>query len=399
MGRLWDRGEPLDELVLQFTAGEDHELDDRLVAYDVKASAAHARMLAAGGYLTADELSKIVACLDDIALAHEAGSWKVSLAEEDCHTAIENRLVHALGDAGKRIHLGRSRNDQVLAAMRLWLKDALTQVAVEAVAVSTALEELAAKDGDLEMPGYTHLQRAMPSTVRLWAQGFASEIYDDAAGLRAARRRADKNPLGSAAGYGVPVLKIDRAATTAELGFAATHEPVTAVQLSRGKAEAAALFELALLAQDLGRLATDLCLFSTAEFGFVKLPEKFTTGSSIMPQKRNPDLFELARARTARAASCLHEVLAITAKLPSGYHRDYQLMKEPLFRSFDTVVGTCRMLAHAVPAITFDRERLASALDPSLRATERAYKMAVEQNIPFRDAYRRVKEEGKAAGS
>ena len=225
--------------------------------------------------------------------------------------------------------------------------------------------------------------------------GFASELGDDAVGLRAARRRADKNPLGSAAGYGVPVLKLDRGATTADLGFAATHEPVTAVQLSRGKAEASALFEVALLAQDLGRLATDLCLFSTAEFGFVKLPDAFTTGSSIMPQKRNPDLFELARGRTARAAACLHEVLAITAKLPSGYHRDYQLLKEPLFRSFDSVIATCRILAHAIPGITFDRDRLAAALDPSLRATERAYRLVVEQNIPFREAYRRVKEEGK----
>jgi argininosuccinate lyase len=394
MARLWDRGESLDQLVLKFTAGEDHRLDDRLVAYDVEASVAHARMLSKAGYLTPADLQHVVDALERIGAAHAAGAWHVSLEDEDCHTALENRLVEAIGDAGKRIHLGRSRNDQVLVALRLWLRDALTRVADEAVLVASALEALGTASGDLEIPGYTHLQRAMPSTVRDWAGGFASELRDDAEGLAAARRRADKNPLGSAAGYGVPVLAIDRGMTTAALGFAATHEPVTAVQLSRGKAEASALFEVALLAQDLGRLASDLCLFATAEFGFVKLPEKLTTGSSIMPQKRNPDLFELARGRTARAAACLQEVLAITAKLPSGYHRDYQLMKEPLFRAFDGVVETCRLMAHAVPGITFDRERLAAAMDPSLRAAERAYRLVVEQNLPFREAYRRVKGSG-----
>jgi argininosuccinate lyase len=394
MGRLWDRGEPLDDLVLGYTAGEDHVLDDRLVAYDVRASVAHARMLTEAGYLSDADFRRVETALLATLAAHERGEWKVSLAEEDCHTAIENRLVAAAGDAGKQVHLGRSRNDQVLAALRLWLKDALDRTAEEARAVAAALDHLAAAQGDLAMPGYTHLQRAMPSTVRLWALGFASELRDDADGLLAARRRADKNPLGSAAGYGVPVLRIDRAATTSSLGFASTHEPVTAVQLSRGKAEASALFEVALLAQDLGRLAADLCLFSTAEFGFVTLPPKFTTGSSIMPQKRNPDLFELARGRTSRAFSCLHEVLSLSSKLPSGYHRDYQLMKEPLFRSFDSVIATSRLFSHALPAIVFVKERLTAALDPSLFATERAYRLVVEEKVPFRDAYRRVKEEG-----
>jgi argininosuccinate lyase len=393
MGRLWDRGESLDDLVLAFTAGEDHALDDRLVAYDVRASAAHARMLAEGGYLSAADLTAVLAGLDRIGAAHARGEWTVALADEDCHTAIENRLVAEAGEAGKRVHLGRSRNDQVLAALRLWLLDALNVCASEAEAVATALDGLARKDGALEMPGYTHLQRAMPSTVALWAGGFAAEIRDDAEGLLAARRRARKNPLGSAAGYGVPVVRVDRAMTSAELGFDGPHEPVTAVQLSRGKAEASALFEVTLLAQDLGRLGTDLGLFATAEFGFVKLPDALTTGSSIMPQKKNPDLLELARGRAARAASCLHEVLAIAAKLPSGYHRDLQLAKAPLFRAFDSVVATCRILAHAIPGITFDRERLAQALDPTLRATERAYRLVVEQNLPFREAYRRVKDE------
>jgi argininosuccinate lyase len=241
------------------------------------------------------------------------------------------------------------------------------------------------------MPGYTHLQRAMPSTVALWAGAFAAEIEDDAEGLRTARRRADRNPLGSAAGYGVPVLELDREHTTRSLGFAETHEPATAVQLSRGKAEASALFEAALLAQDLGRLAADLCLFATAEFGFVMLPHEFTTGSSMLPQKRNPDLFELARGRTAEAFAALQEVLDVTAKMPSGYHRDLQLIKKPLFRGFDSVSATAHMFAQAVPGIRFDATRLNGAMDPSLRAAEQAYRLVQDEGISFRDAYRRVR--------
>jgi argininosuccinate lyase len=296
-----------------------------------------------------------------------------------------------VGDGGRRVHLGRSRNDQVLAALRLWLKDALETLAADADAVTAALRDLAAREGHLAMPGYTHLQRAMPSTVALWAGAFAAEIEDDAEGLRTARRRADRNPLGSAAGYGVPVLELDREHTTRSLGFAETHEPATAVQLSRGKAEASALFEAALLAQDLGRLAADLCLFATAEFGFVMLPHEFTTGSSMLPQKRNPDLFELARGRTAEAFAALQEVLDVTAKMPSGYHRDLQLIKKPLFRGFDSVSATAHMFAQAVPGIRFDATRLNGAMDPSLRAAEQAYRLVQDEGISFRDAYRRVR--------
>jgi argininosuccinate lyase len=391
MTRLWDRGEPLDRFVLSYTAGEDHALDDRLVAYDVRASRAHAAMLRACGYLTAEDFAALDRALTEISEAHARGEWRVSLEEEDCHTAIENRLVASVGEAGRRVHLGRSRNDQVLAALRLWLKDALETLAADADAVTAALRDLAAREGHLAMPGYTHLQRAMPSTVALWAGAFAAEIEDDAEGLRAARRRADKNPLGSAAGYGVPVLELDREHTTRSLGFAETHEPATAVQLSRGKAEASALFEGALLAQDLGRLAADLCLFATAEFGFVMLPHEFTTGSSMLPQKRNPDLFELARGRTAEAFAALQEVLDVTAKMPSGYHRDLQLIKKPLFRGFDSVSATAHMFAHALPGIRFDATRLKEAMDPSLRAAEQAYRLVQDEGISFRDAYRRVR--------
>ncbi|MDD5563568.1 MAG: argininosuccinate lyase [Thermoanaerobaculaceae bacterium] len=392
MTRLWDRNEPLDRLVLEFTAGEDHALDDRLVAYDVRASAAHAEMLRAAGHLSDAENGAVQRALAEIGAAHARGEWRVALEEEDCHTALENRLTAAVGEAGARIHLGRSRNDQVLAALRLWLKDELAALAGEAEGVAGALDAIAARQGALAMPGYTHMQRAMPTSLAGWTGAFAAEIRDDAAGLLAARRRADRNPLGSAAGYGVPVLSLDRALTTRALGFAAAHEPVTAVQLSRGKAEAGALFEAALLAQDLGRLAADLCLFATAEFGFVKLPAALTTGSSMLPQKRNPDLFELVRGRTGEATAALLELLAVTAKLPSGYHRDLQLTKKPLFRGLDSASAGARLLAHALPLVEFDEARMRAAVDPSLLAAERAYRMVVELGLPFREAYRRARE-------
>ena len=386
--RLWDKGEPLDERVLRYTAGEDHALDDRLVAYDVRASIAHAEMLRAQGLLTGADLDAIRVNLAEIGLEHAAGHWRVTLEDEDCHTALENRLVERIGEAGARVHLGRSRNDQVLAALRLYLRDVVAELASGTEAVAVALDGIAARDADLALPGYTHMQRAMPSSVPLWAGGFAAELRDDADGLRAVRRRVDKNPLGSAAGYGVPRLPVDREATRAALGFAEVHAPVTAVQLSRGKAEAQLLFEIALLMGDLGRLASDLVLWNTEEFGFVRLPSALTTGSSIMPQKRNPDVFELVRGRTATAQACLVEALAVTAKLPSGYHRDLQLLKAPLFRGIDLAQATLGVLAGALPQLAFRRERI--TLSPELFAAERAYALVLELGIPFREAYRRV---------
>ena len=252
-----------------------------------------------------DELDAIRNGLGELAAAHERGEWSVTLDLEDGQTALETLLTRKIGTAGARLHAGRSRNDQVLTALRLYLRDAVEQLADAARHVAEALDGLAADQGSIALPGYTHMQQAMPSSVALWAQGFAAEVRDDIEGLRHSHRRIGKNPLGSAAGYGTPNLPVNREATRAKLAFPANHEPVTAVQLSRGKAEAEVLFQVALLMQDLGRLASDLLLFYTREFGFVQLPDAFTTGSSIMPQKRNPDVFELVRGRTATAQACL----------------------------------------------------------------------------------------------
>jgi argininosuccinate lyase len=388
MTRLWDKGTPLDARVLAFTAGEDHRLDNRLVRYDVQASIAHAEMLAAQGLLSRADLEAIVAALTEIGAAHAAGQWHITLEHEDCQTAIENLLTAKIGAAGGRLHAGRSRNDQVLVALRLYLRDAALQLRQGALAVADALEALAAREGEIALPGYTHMQQAMPSTVALWAQGFAAEIRDDAEGLAAATRRADKNPLGSAAGYGTPNLPIDREATRASLGFAATHQPVTAVQLSRGKAEAQLLFEITLLTQDLARLAADLLLFYTQEFSFVSLPAEMTTGSSIMPQKRNPDVFELVRGRSSVAQSALNEVLGITQKMTSGYHRDLQLIKPPLFRAIDSCAETLDILPSALGGVHFRPERI--HLDAGIHAAAAANELVVKEGIPFREAYRRV---------
>ncbi len=390
MTRLWDKGAPLDERVLRYTAGEDHALDNRLVAYDVRASIAHAEMLHARGLLNFEDLEAIRRGLTEIATEHARGEWQVQLEQEDGQTALESLLTARIGEAGKRVHLGRSRNDQVLTALRLYLRDVADELAERTGSVVQALDDLAAREGALEIPGYTHMQQAMPSSVALWAGGFAAELRDDAEGLRAVKRRLGKSPLGSAAGYGAPNLPLDREDTRQRLGFDAVHEPVTAVQLSRGKAESQLLFEIALVMQDVGRLASDLMLFYTQEFSFVELPDAFTTGSSIMPQKRNPDVFELIRGRTATAHACLLEVMGIVAKLPSGYQRDLQLIKIPLFRGIDLCLDTLAILPSALAGVKFRKDQI--QLDPSIHAAAEAYELVVKEGIPFREAYRRVGE-------
>jgi len=388
MSRLWDKGDPLDQRVLSFTAGEDHVLDNRLVPYDVQASIAHADMLAEKALIAAEVREQIVTGLEALAAEHAAGQWEVSLEEEDVHTALERRLTERAPEAGPHLHLGRSRNDQVLAALRLYMKDACQKLHDGAMSLADELDALGEREAETPLPGYTHLQPAMPSSVPLWAGGFSAEIRDDATGLLAARRRADKNPLGSAAGYGVPVLPLDREHTRKKLGFAEIHSPVTAVQLSRGKAEAQIAFEIHLLITDLGRLSSDLILFCTQEFSYVALPASMTTGSSIMPQKRNPDVFELIRGRSATSLACLNEIIAIGSKLTSGYHRDLQLIKAPLFRAIDLATDVLQVLEAAIGQIHFIPENI--RMEQTLYATEEAYRLVVEQGVPFREAYRRI---------
>jgi len=388
LSRLWDKGLPLDARVLRYTAGEDHVLDARLVHYDVLGSIAHVEMLAATGLISDADCVAICDGLRQLGASFAAGEWTIGLEDEDAHTALESRLSDNIGAAGARMHLGRSRNDQVLTALRLYLRDAANDLVERIENLRTSLRGVSERQGELPLPGYTHMQHAMPSSVALWCGGFDEAFADSMAGLQAVQRRCGKNPLGSAAGYGSPGLPLDRDLTTQKLGFDVTQQPVTAVQLSRGKAESALLFEITLLMQDLGRMASDLLLFYTQEFGYIALPAEVTTGSSIMPQKRNPDVLELIRAAGATTQACLDETLLITAKLPSGYQRDLQRLKAPLFRGIDLAIESVDIMAYVLDGIRFIADNI--RLDPGSYAAEEANRIVRDEGVPFRDAYRRV---------
>ena len=390
MSRLWDKGLPLDERVLRYTAGEDHLLDARLVQYDVRASTAHAEMLAETELISTEDSVAICTGLAKLAAEFADGEWQITLADEDVHTALESRLSDNIGEAGGRLHLGRSRNDQVLTALRLYLRDAANDVMERVENLRASVAAISEKQGDIALPGYTHMQHAMPSSVALWCGGFDEALADAVTGLQAVLRRINKNPLGSAAGYGTPGLPIDRAATTAKLEFDVIQEPVTAAQLSRGKAESTLLFELTLLTQDIGRMASDLLLFYTQEFAFISLASDTTTGSSIMPQKRNPDVLELIRASSATLQACLDESLQITSKLPSGYQRDLQRLKAPLFRGIDLAVESVDIMAHILDGMSFVAKNI--TLDPGIHAAEEANRLVRDEGIPFREAYKRIAE-------
>jgi argininosuccinate lyase len=378
---------------LRYTAGEDHVLDARLVPYDVRGSIAHAEMLAAQELISKEDCHAICDGLRALQKSFEAGEWQITLEDEDVHTALEARLTQNIGEAGGRLHLGRSRNDQVLTALRLYLRDAALDLAGRVEHLRASLAHLADRQGEVELPGYTHMQHAMPSSVGLWCGGFNEGLGDAIAGLRAVDRRINKNPLGSAAGYGTPGLPLDRDFTTKRLGFDQTQEPVTAAQLSRGKAESALLFEIALLLQDLSRMASDLLLFYTQEFAYISLAPEVTTGSSIMPQKRNPDVLELLRASSATAHACLDEALMITAKLPSGYQRDLQRLKPPVFRAIDLAIDSVDIMAYLLDGLAFRPENI--KLDEGIFATAEAYRLVTEEGLPFREAYRKVAEKYK----
>jgi len=388
MSRLWEKGLPLDERVLRYTAGEDHLLDARLVPYDVRGSIAHAEMLADQDLISAEDCAAIRDGLTVLKDSFAAGDWQIRLEDEDAHTALESRLTDAIGPAGGRLHLGRSRNDQVLTALRLYLRDAAGDLAERVTNLRAAINALSKRQGDTVLPGYTHMQHAMPSSVALWCGGFDEGFADACDGLQAVQRRINKNPLGSAAGYGTPGLPLDREATTRKLEFDKTQDPVTAVQLSRGKAESSLLFEITLMMQDLSRMASDLLMFYTQEFAYVSLAAEVTTGSSIMPQKRNPDVLELLRASAATSQACLDESLMITAKLPSGYHRDPQRLKTPLFRSIDLAIESVDIMAYVLEGLHFIPDNI--NLDAGIFATAEAYRLVREDGIPFRDAYRQV---------
>ncbi len=388
MTRLWDRGEPLDEVVARLTVGRDPELDLRLIAHDCLASAAHAAMLESIGILSAAELAAVRAELRVIARAARAGEFAIDPADEDGHTAIENRLTERLGDAGEKIHTGRSRNDQVIAALRLWGREALLSLYAETLALAGRLLELAARHRDTSLPGYSHTRQAMPTTLGHWLAAHAESLLDDLPWLELAYRHLNRSPLGSASGFGV-ALALDRPLVAELLGFAAVQTNTLAVQNDRGKSEWLALGAAVAVASDLGRLASDLVWLSSDELGFVKLPGPLTTGSSIMPQKRNPDVLELVRAGAASLRARHTEIGNVYAQLASGYHRDLQLTKAPFLEGTVHAGHLLMAMTAVIDALEVDAERCRAAIEPATGATDALY-ARVAAGEPFRSAYRAV---------
>ncbi len=383
---LWQKpGVELDRAAQDFLAGDDVLLDREIFLHDISASRAHAEGLARIGVLGDDELTAILHELQVLAAEFVSGAFVLDARHEDGHSAIEARLIERLGDTGRRIHTGRSRNDQVLVATRLWLKQKLDALSAACLAVARVALSRAERERDVPLPGYTHLQRAMVSSLGMWWAAWAEAFLDDGERARSTLAWVDANPLGSAAGYGVN-LPLDRDHTTQALGFARMQVVATYAQLSRGKFEMAALEALSSATLDLRRLAWDLSLFASAEFGFVGLPARYTTGSSLMPNKRNPDVVELMRAVHASVAAARIEVEQLLS-LPSGYHRDLQFSKGAIVHGFGRGLAALALLPDLLGSLEWREERMRQALEPSLYATDLAIELARE-GMPFRDAYR-----------
>jgi argininosuccinate lyase len=383
MAKLW-QDKKLDKKIEKFTVGNDYLLDKKILKYDVKASIAHAKMLLKIGILKEEEYRKLEKELKKII---GVGELKIKIEDEDCHTAIENYLTKKLGDLGKKIHTARSRNDQVVAAMKLYEKDELEKVKALVKKLLLALEKLGKKN--VVMPGYTHMQKAMPSSVKLWAGSFVESLKDDLMLIENALLIIDKNPLGTGAGYGVPI-KVDKDVTKEELGFGANYENPIYVQNSRGKHEAIILNAMVNVMGTLNKLASDIILFSMQEFGYFELPKEFTTGSSIMPQKKNPDVLELVRAKYSIVLGYEFTLKNLVSNLVSGYNRDLQVTKEPLIKGIEVTKECLEVMGLVVANLKVNKENCKKAMSKELYATEKVYSL-VKRGKSFREAYKEVK--------
>ena len=384
---LWGSTPP-DQQVFEYTTGDDRPWDARLLRWDVLGSLGHIEGLRAARLITAPEYTEIRRGLREILSATSRGGLQLDQRHEDVHTAVEYWLTSRVPGAGERLHTGRSRNDQVACDLRLFLKDELLQLHLAALGLADTLLKFAGRHRAVLWPGYTHGRRAMPSSVGLWAGALAEGVLDTVESLPTLWARVDRSPLGSAAGYGVP-LPLQRRAVARALGFAGLDWNVASVQGGRGKLEAAVLFWCTQLGHDVARLSQDVILFSGEEFGYLVLPAELATGSSIMPHKQNPDLFELTRGRAAAVEGDLLSVLQIKAKLSGGYHRDFQLLKEPLMRGIERTSAMLRAITHAVPRLKVDPKRCEAALAGNVLATDEVMRR-VEQGRPFRSAYHEV---------
>ena len=385
--RLWDKGQALDAQIAAFTVGEDPEVDLAWARHDILGSRAHLRVLEAAGLVTAEEATTLDGGLAVLQTEIEAGNFSIPFEEEDVHTAVEARLTERLGAVAGKLHTGRSRNDQVLTALRLWQREEADAIAAEWRDLAAGLLDFAESHASVPLTGYTHLQRAMPSSYGLWAVGFAAALLDLRPLLVAARVVIDRCPLGSAAGYGTP-LPLDRQLAASLLGFAQVEEPVTTSQLTRGATEVALLSALSAATGLVSRLAWDISLFTTSEFALLRLPDAFTTGSSIMPQKRNPDAAELVRAKTGRINGSLIGLLTVMKGLPLAYAKDMQEDKEPVFDAAEAWTLSLAATAGMVRDMTPDTARLrAFAGSGFATATDLADWLVRVLKVPFRVAH------------
>ncbi len=383
--KLWEKGFPLDPAVEAFTVGEDLLWDLQLLVYDLQASVAHAKALQRAGVLSESELTVMLAALEELRQSVEQGTFSLE-GFEDGHSAIEDALVSKLGVLGQKIHTGRSRNDQVLVALRLLVRDRLADLLQAIGRLEDALASFVERYGSVAFPGYTHTRPAMPTTLGTWAEGLNCALIDDRSLFLTVAEIIDQNPLGTGAGFGVP-LSLDREQTTRDLGFRRVQVNPIYAQHSRAKFDALVLHGLVQVLYDLNRFASDLIFFGL--LGYICLPDSLTTGSSLMPQKKNPDLLELVRASYHVVVSYQMQTLQLSANLISGYHRDYQLLKRPLLESFRITKESLQMMALVFTQLEADPQACAAGITQEVRAAEQVFEL-VNQGIPFREAYRQI---------
>ncbi len=386
--KLWSKGFEPDQMIETYTVGRDRELDMRLARYDVEGSIAHITMLESIGLLESDELKVLTAELQNIAAQIERGEFEIEEGVEDIHSQVEMLLTRRLGDVGKKIHSGRSRNDQVLVDLKLFMRHEIKEIAGEVKMLFDRLLSLSEQHSGVLMPGYTHLQVAMPSSFGLWFGAYAESLIDDMRLLMAAYDVANQNPLGSAAGYGSS-FPLNRTMTTELLGFEEMHYNVVAAQMSRGKSERACSYAIAAIASTLAKFAMDVCLFNSQNFGFVSFPDRYTTGSSIMPHKKNPDVFELMRGRCNRLQALPNEISMMTTNLPLGYHRDLQLLKDILFPAIEEMRRSLVMCDFMLQHIQIKDSILDDPRYDYLFTVEDVNRLVME-GVPFREAYKQV---------
>ena len=388
MSKLWQKNNQVASSVEQFTIGKDQEMDLYLAAYDVLGSIAHTTMLSEVGLLTKEEQVQLKKALVEIYALIQAGDFKLGEGVEDIHSQVEMLLTEKLGDIGKKIHSARSRNDQVLVDLKLFLRAELMDLTKSVQSLFSLLQEKSEQHKNDLLPGYTHLQLAMPSSFGLWLGAYAESLVDDMTVLQAAFTVVNKNPLGSAAGYGSS-FPINRTRTTELLGFETLNYNVVYAQMGRGKAERITAMALANFADTLARLSMDACLFMNQNFGFIKFPEELTTGSSIMPHKKNPDVFELIRSYCNRIKALPNEIMMMTTNLPSGYHRDLQLLKEHLFPAFQQLKNCMDMASLMIQNMEVKQGLLEDPKYQFLFSVEEVNKL-VNEGMPFRDAYKKI---------